>query len=122
MAISTQKLLDPYVGPRPFERTAKDQARFFGRNQEAKQIISLILSHPITLVYSQSGAGKTSLFNAQILPALEQYEFQVLPSVRVRSVLPLNQIPKKVRNIYVFDALQALQPNVDLQTLAVKSL
>ena len=81
MAISTQELLKPYVGPRPFERTAEDQARFFGRNQEAKQIISLILSHPITLVYSQSGAGKTSLFNAQILPSLEEYEFQVLPSV-----------------------------------------
>ena len=122
MAINTQEFLSPYIGPRPFGRTVEDKNRFFGRNQEAKQVISLILSHPITLLYSQSGAGKTSLLNAQVLPTLEEYDFQVLPSVRVRSVLSANQIPTDVINNYIFNVLQALQPNAELHGLATKSL
>jgi YVTN family beta-propeller protein len=119
---SSQQLPRPYVGLRPFERTPDDQARFFGRDQEARRITSMILSHPVTLVYSRSGAGKTSLFNAKILPSLEEYEFQILPSVRVKAVLPVNEIPTDTRNIYVFNVLQALCPNASLQALAEKTL
>ena len=75
---------NPYVGPRPFERNPEDQARFFGRAYEAKQIVAMVLSNPETLVYSQSGAGKTSLFNAQIIPLLEEGGFQAFPSARVQ--------------------------------------
>jgi hypothetical protein len=50
--------INPYVGPRPFERKERDF--FFGRDLESIQIISLILSNPLVLIYSQSGAGKTS--------------------------------------------------------------
>jgi len=119
---SSQQLPTPYVGLRPFESTPEDQARFFGRDQEARRITSMILSHPVTLVYSQSGAGKTSLFNAKILPSLEEYEFQILPSVRVKAVLPVNEIPTNARNIYVFNVLQALCPDASLLTLAEKTL
>jgi hypothetical protein len=35
------------------------------------------------LIYAQSGAGKTSLFNAQIAPELDKNGFQVLPMTRV---------------------------------------
>jgi len=61
----------PYVGPRPFEREKEDSDRFFGRSHETQEIVSMIFGHPITLVYAQSGAGKTSLFNASITPKLE---------------------------------------------------
>ena len=36
------------------------------------------------MIYAQSGAGKTSVFNAQVTPALESYGFKVLPSARVQ--------------------------------------
>jgi len=74
---------EPYVGPRPFERT--DQSIFFGRNREANDLLSLIIAHPVVLLYAQSGAGKTSLLNAKLIPMLEEKRFEVLPIARVLS-------------------------------------
>jgi len=74
---------NPYVGPRPFRRDLDDQNRFFGRDEETEQILSLIYGHQLVLIYAQSGAGKTSLFNAQVAPELEKNGFQVLPVARV---------------------------------------
>ena len=45
----------PYVGPRPFKRILDDQKRFFGRDEETKQIISLIHDHQLVLVYGRLG-------------------------------------------------------------------
>ena len=73
----------PYVGARPFRRDAEEQKLFFGREHETENIISLIYSHKIVLIYAQSGAGKTSIFNASIVPALEARGLQVLPLTRV---------------------------------------
>ena len=80
---NTQESLDPYVGPRPFTRQIHDQVRFFGRADEAEEIVSLILGHKAVLVYAQSGSGKTSLFEAKVVPELKKYEFEVLPRCRV---------------------------------------
>jgi YVTN family beta-propeller protein len=111
----------PYVGPRPFE--PKDRNIFFARDRETIQIISLILSNPLTLIYSQSGVGKTSLFNAKILHELQgQYKFQTFPSARVRSLLPPGKIPEDVDNIYMFNALQSLKPDINLETLKKHTL
>ena len=55
--------LEPYIGPRSFNRNLKDQKRFFGRDYETEEIVSLISSHKLVLIYAQSGAGKTSIFN-----------------------------------------------------------
>jgi YVTN family beta-propeller protein len=74
---------NPYVGPRAFRRDPEEQKLFFGRKYESEKIISLIYSHKIVLVYAQSGAGKTSIFNANIVPALEERGLQVLPLIRV---------------------------------------
>ncbi len=71
----------PYVGPRPFERT--DASKFFGRDAEANALISLTLAHPAVLLFAQSGAGKTSIINAQVVPVLEQRGCRVLANMRV---------------------------------------
>ena len=65
----------PYVGPRPFERNDLDQAMFFGRDYEADELVSLVFAHQVVLFYAQSGAGKTSLLNAGLIPLLEKEEF-----------------------------------------------
>src|SRR5215212_2655747 len=78
-----QIIIDPYIGPRPFKRDIEDQKRFFGRDDETDEIVSLILGHKLVLIYAQSGAGKTSIFNAKVAPTLEKYGFQVLPTARV---------------------------------------
>jgi WD40 repeat protein len=97
----------PYVGPRPF--TADDRDVFFGRNQEAIELTALIKAHPETLLYAQSGAGKTSLLFAQVIPTLDtEEEFDVLPPARVRSQESAAIPDEKITNIYMFNALKDL--------------
>ena len=111
--------LEPYIGPRPFDRNDKDEKRFFGRDYEADEIISLILGHRLVLVYAQSGAGKTSILNAKISPMLEEeYGFQVLPSARIGRISNIENYPSSkvtnnssnIKNAYMFNALQSLLP------------
>ncbi|MGC1931397.1 MAG: hypothetical protein WA667_20690, partial [Candidatus Nitrosopolaris sp.] len=86
-----QQEWNPFVGPRSFRRNAEEQRLFFGRNYETERIISLIYSHKLVLVYAQSGSGKTSIFNASIIPTLEQRALEVLPVARVGigSIVPV---------------------------------
>jgi hypothetical protein len=116
------KEMSRYVGPRPFDRRSEDQARFFGRDQESKEIVSLILSNPLMSVHSRPVAGKTSLFNANILPILESHEFLTRPTVRVGGLLPSYLTYANVKNIFIFNALQSLDPIADPRTLAEKNL
>ncbi len=60
----------PYKGPQSYG--IQDASLFFGRDREAEQLLSKILSSRFTLLHAQSGAGKTSLLNARIIPQLEQ--------------------------------------------------
>src|ERR1044072_6361323 len=96
--------IEPYVGPRSFR---KDQREFFfGRDEEADELVSVITAHPAVLLYSQSGAGKTSLLNAKRIPKLEEDEtFHVLPPMRVQGLLPANLKIGRNTNIFVLNAL-----------------
>jgi WD40 repeat protein len=80
LSTRTSKAPNPYVGPPPFRR--EDGDRFFGRDREISELYSLVAAHRTVLLYAQSGAGKTSLLNAKLIPALEQGGFDVRPTVR----------------------------------------
>ncbi len=97
---------NPYIGPRPFER--EDGINFFGRTRETRDLLSLIMAERVVLFYAQSGAGKTSLLNTQIIPALENEGFFVLPVARVGSDLPPGLREKTVKNIFVFSVWMGL--------------
>ena len=97
---------NPYIGPRPFERVDRDN--FFGRTRETRDLLSLIMAERVVLFYAQSGAGKTSLLNTQIIPALEEEGFFVLPVVRVGSDLPPGLPQKMIKNIFVFSVWMGL--------------
>jgi len=97
---------NPYVGPRPYER--RDRLNFYGRNRESRELHSLILAERVVLFYAQSGAGKTSLLNAQVIPALEQEGFNVLPVARVGIDLPPGSDTRQVDNVFVSSVLMAL--------------
>jgi WD40 repeat protein len=112
---------NPYIGPRPFERSDRD--RFFGRTRETRDLLSLIMAERVVLFYAQSGAGKTSLLNTQIIPALEDEGFSVLPVVRVGSDLPPGLTEKTVKNIFVFSVWMGLMgQNTPLTTLTGNNL
>ncbi|HMQ55171.1 MAG TPA: hypothetical protein PKD98_24020 [Anaerolineae bacterium] len=94
----------PYVGPKPFE--TKEQLVFFGRDWEAEQLIALVVAHPAVLFYAQSGAGKSSLLNAKVLPDLEsKEECEVLPVARLRGDLPPDLDADRIDNLYLFNTL-----------------
>jgi tetratricopeptide (TPR) repeat protein len=90
----------PYVGPKSFEE--KDKDLFFGRDAEANDFFSLIVAHQVVLIYAQSGAGKTSLLNAKIIPSLKGKGYEVLPLARVQGIQT-----DEASNIYVFNTLQS---------------
>jgi hypothetical protein len=100
----------PFVGPRPFE--TEDSDRFFGRTRELEELLSLIIAHRAILVYAQSGAGKTSLLKAGVIPRLVQQAYKVLPPARVHGLLPADLSADKVANIFVFHALQHWTENL----------
>jgi Novel STAND NTPase 1 len=93
--------LTPYPGPRPFER--EEQNLFFGRDREVSELLSLIIAHRIVLLYAQSGAGKTSLLHAGIIPSLTEEGFAVQPVARVRGLIPEDIDLGEISNIYVFN-------------------
>jgi hypothetical protein len=86
---------NPYVGPRPFERD--DRAYFFGRAREIRDVVSLVIAQPVLLLYAASGAGKSSLLNAGVLPTLEERGADVLPPGRV---LGSRDPPEDALNVY----------------------
>lgn len=101
----------PYIGPRPFEREDADKGRFFGRHREARELLSRVIAHSAVLLYSQSGAGKTSLINAKLVPMLEEKRFEVLKPGRVRGLRPPDIQREAIRNIYVFNAIRSWDDN-----------
>jgi tetratricopeptide (TPR) repeat protein len=122
-----KEIKKPFIGPRPFSQDPEDQKLFFGRNYESEKIISLIYSHKLVLVYAQSGAGKTSLFNAQIVPELEKKGLQVLPIARVGIGSDLTDkattinpeksndndvTDSKEINLYLLNTFQSLVPTI----------
>jgi len=71
----------PYVGPSPFRQDQRDL--FFGREREIARLAALVSANPVTLFYGQSGAGKSSVINAGLVPELRQDGYEVLPATRV---------------------------------------
>ena len=114
---------NPYVGPRPYERG--EARKFYGRNREARDLLALLLAERAVLFYAKSGAGKTSLLNARVIPALEAEDFAVLPIARVGGDVPPGLPDDDVDNVFVLSALMSLAgENVapeDLRTYTLTS-
>ena len=98
---------------------------------KTEEIISLIMAHDTLIIYAQSGAGKTSIINAQIGPNLEKDGFKILPIARVKIVsdIPYESLLANTDssmpvapNIYMFNALHSMKPEVEPQHFANQSL
>ncbi len=61
---------EPYVGMRPF--ASEERSVFFGRERDAQILTDRILSARLTVLYAQSGVGKSSLLRAAVMPGLSQ--------------------------------------------------
>jgi hypothetical protein len=69
-APSSTRRTSPYMGVNRFE--AHDVELYFGREQARLQLGACVNAARITLLHSASGAGKSSLLRAQLVPALER--------------------------------------------------
>jgi WD40 repeat protein len=122
----------PFVGPRSFEHSEREF--FFGRDEEIAILSSLVMTSRASLFYAQSGAGKSSLLRAGLMPELNRQttigrgkrastnpRMFVLPIATVGGGIPLS-VGREIANIYVFNTLFALQPDVDPTTLVEQTL
>jgi WD40 repeat protein len=75
---------NPFVGPRPFQ----SGERLFGRLKETRELYYLLSAERIVWLHSPSGAGKTSLIWASLVPRLKRDGFRVCPPIRVNLDLP----------------------------------
>ncbi len=91
----------PYVGPRAFV----PGEILYGRDPDARALLDLLIANRIVVLYSPSGAGKTSLLQAKLVPTLEDEEnLSVLPIMRVTHPKAFLEDPRKY-NRYLFSAL-----------------
>ncbi|WAS96013.1 nSTAND1 domain-containing NTPase [Nannocystis punicea] len=93
----------PFPGPRPYEAGERD--RFHGRAGERRDLAALVVANRLTVLYGPTGAGKTSLLAAGLVPELERAGFMVMPIARPGGLLPPGTNPIHLRNIYSANVL-----------------
>lgn len=98
---------NPFVGPGPIPRTMA----IYGRDVEIREVLNLLIAERVVLLYSPSGAGKTSLIQAGLIGQLAEEGFHVPPLIRVHQQTPDPAIIPT--NRYVFSTLLALEPPTD---------
>ena len=67
----------------------------------------MVVSSRVVLLYAPSGAGKTSLLNAGLIPALEREGFDVLPVARIRTLVVAAEPSADVANVFTFGLLSS---------------
>ncbi len=100
--------IQPFVGPRPFLR--RDKHRFFGRAQDCARLRSLVIAQTEVVIHSRSGAGKSSLLNAGLIPSLEEKGFEILGPARVQGQVPkdFSDVSEVLHGRSVFNAILSL--------------
>ena len=67
------QILDRYPGIRAFNPS--EAKLFFGRRQETEDLLSLVKTRSLTVLFAKSGIGKSSLINAGLVPKLTENGF-----------------------------------------------
>ncbi|MCA9698625.1 MAG: hypothetical protein KC431_13955, partial [Myxococcales bacterium] len=95
----------PFVGPRPL-RTGELLA---GRGAEVQQLCDELIARRVVVLHSVAGAGKSSLINAGLVPALRKVEFDVWRPIALQAnVEGLGELPAET-NPYVLSAMLCLE-------------
>ncbi len=99
---------NPYKGHVSYQ--VEDAALFFGRDREAKDLTARILANRLTILHAVSAAGKTSLLNARIIPAVEAHGW--VPVRTTPDENPLQEIRR--------DTLFTMFPPFEAEAFAVR--
>ena len=124
MMTDTNPRPNPYVGPRAFQTGE----RLYGRDAELRELLDLLIAERIVLLHSPSGAGKSSLVQAGLIPLLADEGFEVLPLIRLNQEPPAGLGKDGQINRYTFSALLSLEASrspeeqIPVEKLATLSL
>jgi hypothetical protein len=91
---------NPFVGP----RSIPERMALFGRDRETRDLYRVVVADRVVLLHSPSGAGKSSLVNAGLIPLLKRKRFRVWPIVRVNTEPPAGHDPETIDR-YTLSAL-----------------
>lgn len=127
MAGLSETRRNPYPGPRAFEE--QEQDLFFGRDEEVEILVGLVMARRASLLFAPSGAGKSSLLRAGLIPELARQEIigrgprarsqpkmHVLPILTVGRAFP-GSVSQPITNVFVFSAVLTLLPDADPDSL-----
>ena len=96
---ATLTLQDPWPGLAAYDESASEF--FFGRAEEATELLRMVRLAPLTVLYGKSGLGKTSLLQAGFFPLLRmEHYFPVhlrLDFSPTAALSPLDQTAKKLK-------------------------
>ena len=96
---------NPYVGPRAFVRGEQ----LHGRDAEISRLFHLFRARRIVVLHSPSGAGKSSLIQAGLVPRLEREKFDVWRTIRVNLDPEGHEGVPVGTNRYVLSAMVSLE-------------
>jgi len=99
---------NPYVGPRPF----KTNEILYGRNRELRLLSAQLISERIVLLHSPSGAGKTSLIQAGLVPILQEERFHILPVARVNLEPKAEVAATPGFNRYIYSVIDSFEKDL----------
>lgn len=103
---------NPYVGPRPFKRGET----LYGRKRELAELVDLLIAERIVLFHSPSGAGKSSLINAALIPRLEEEGFRVRHVAQVSLDLGREPSERVDTNRYLLSSLLSFEEDVESES------
>ena len=102
---------NPYIGPRAF----RAGETIYGRERELARLAALLIAERVVLLHSPSGAGKSSLIQAALIPRLAKptaeggENFRVLPLARVQHEPPdMDRLPSGF-NRYVYSTIACME-------------
>ena len=108
---------NPYIGPRAF----RAGETIYGRERELARLAALLIAERVVLLHSPSGAGKSSLIQAALIPRMAKptteggENFRVLPLARVQYEPPdMDRLPAGF-NRYVYSAIACMEAGLPVE-------
>lgn len=106
-----EKIHKPYKGLSPYSKADTD--KFFGRTKDIQRIINSLLAWHLTVLYGDSGVGKSSVLGAGVIPALEEEANQNMEDYAVPKLAVVMFSPPKGN--WQEDPLKSLTAQIEEQ-------
>ena len=104
--VSAAERRNPFVGPRPIQQGEA----LHGRDQELRALYNRLQARRIVVLHSPSGAGKSSLVQAGLIPLLKANGFEVWKPIRVNlDPGALDGLAPGVGNRYLLSVMLSLE-------------